>query len=73
MPRVGEWIRFNNGAVVHVLRDVPRCRFCRRAATVLCDWPDPTRKSRTCDRQLCRFCAVHVAGGKHRCPDHKEE
>lgn len=73
MPRVGQWIRFANGNVVHVLLTVPGCRFCRRCAEFECDWPNPKRKSGTCDRKLCRFCAVHIAGGKQHCPDHQEE
>lgn len=26
---------------------------------MLCDWPDPSRRSKTCDRKLCEHCARH--------------
>lgn len=44
----------------------PRCR-CGAVATLLCDAPGQSRG--TCDKAMCKTCAVEV-GDEHHCPDH---
>lgn len=46
-----------------------RCA-CGEVATLLCDEPAPPNGLATCDRPLCRRCAVEVARGLHRCKEH---
>lgn len=47
------------------------CSHCgRHAADLLCDYPLTGKKAgKTCDRKLCRKCAVHL-GGLDFCPPH---
>lgn len=49
-----------------------RCR-CGRRATLLCDWKVPTRKSGTCDADICDRCTTAPAPDKDLCPDHAAE
>ena len=50
------------------------CSVCHaRRATCLCDFPAPrvrldVRRG-SCDRPLCRECAIHLAGDIDICPD----
>lgn len=46
-----------------------RCA-CGRAATLLCDWKVPQRRSGTCDRPICARCTTSPAEGKDLCPEH---
>ena len=52
-----------------------RCR-CGETATLLCDfvlYPMPMSnppKPLTCDKPLCRRCAVSVGPDRDHCPDH---
>lgn len=45
-------------------------RRCHQWATLECDYHNPDRKSGTCDKALCRWCAVEVGPDKHHCPHH---
>jgi hypothetical protein len=51
----------------------PRCQTtgCTGAGTVLCDFP-VTRRGReaTCNRRVCRSCAVSIGKGQDFCPPH---
>lgn len=47
----------------------PRCA-CGEVATLLCDAPKPPNDLATCDRPICRRCAVEVGRKLHRCPEH---
>ena len=45
------------------------CAFCRSSASeILCDFPLAKRK--TCDKPLCRRCAINIAPNVDLCPDH---
>lgn len=48
-----------------------RCS-CGRPATLLCDWKVPTRRSGTCDADLCASCTTSPAPDKDLCPEHAE-
>lgn len=41
-------------------RKNPMCT-CGKPSTRQCDYPNPRKKSGTCDRNLCEGCAVQVA------------
>jgi hypothetical protein len=43
---------------------------CVRWAPLRCDFPTPTRKSGTCDKPLCKQCAVSVGEDLDHCPSH---
>lgn len=45
------------------------CKKCGAASTVLCDFK-ATPESKTCDKPLCRRCAVNVGPDLDHCPDH---
>jgi hypothetical protein len=46
-----------------------RCK-CGRPAKLFCDWKMPKRKSGTCDRPICKTCAVSPAPDRDLCPEH---
>ena len=58
-----EIFRFRDGSTAIVCsrdkrkRKPPRCVGCGAEATLLCDWPNPRKKSGTCDAPICRECA----------------
>lgn len=49
-----------------------RCSVCGKNAGLLCDFPDASRRSRTCDKPLCAVCARKASGGRDYCPSHFE-
>ena len=50
-------------------RSQVRCLYCgRTGADLLCD--HDLGGGKTCDRRLCRSCAVHVGPNRDLCPDH---
>lgn len=56
MPRYGKTIMMPDGSWMHIDYTLPppkRCYRCDRISVALCDWPDPSHKSGTCDRPLC--------------------
>lgn len=56
MPRYGKTIDMGNGSWMHVCYTAPPpkpCYICGRPSIALCDWPDLSHKSGTCDRPLC--------------------
>jgi hypothetical protein len=72
MPRWGEWIRLPDGNVAHVLHSGPRpklkrCR-CGARATQECDFP--LLAGGTCDKPLCKSCAVRKGPDVDWCPEH---
>lgn len=58
-----------DGVVARVCgpRRIPICAFCHAPAGLECDYP---KGKKTCDKKLCRGCAI--AGGTNLdfCPDH---
>jgi hypothetical protein len=44
------------------------CR-CGAPADLLCDWK--TGKDTTCDRPVCKACALEVGPNKHLCQQHR--
>jgi hypothetical protein len=46
----------------------PRCSFCGAPAGLECDWP--IDKKKTCDKKLCRACAIAPGKNVDFCPDH---
>lgn len=56
------------GAIICGPRRIPVCSFCRGIAGLECDFP--IRKGKTCDRKICRSCAIAVAPNVDFCPDH---
>ena len=75
MPRWGEWITMPNGSVAHVLHSGPRPKNrpcgCGAPSTLQCDYPMQT--GRTCDKYLCRGCAVRKAPNIDWCREHRQE
>ncbi len=68
-------IRIHNGHPVIVCsrgrRTQPkRYSYCNRPAPLLCDYPDPSHKSGTCDKPVCPHCSVRVASGVDYCRSH---
>lgn len=47
----------------------PQCS-CGSAADFLCDWP--VGNDKTCDRNLCQWCATQVFADTHYCRDHAQ-
>lgn len=58
-------------AIVCSSRKRPRCQ-CGRAATRLCDWKVPSKKSGTCDQPICAQCSTSPAPDKDLCRSHAE-
>lgn len=74
MPRWSEVIVLDDGTRAIVCFSgkrprAPRCR-CGAAASIQCDFPI---LAGTCDRYLCRRCAVRVGPDRDFCPDHLRE
>ncbi|OHB67435.1 MAG: hypothetical protein A2V70_03755 [Planctomycetes bacterium RBG_13_63_9] len=46
------------------------CSVCGKPGALLCDYPEPGRKSGTCDKPLCATCARHVGKDRDHCPHH---
>lgn len=65
-------VRFPGGGTALVCGPKPRRCKCGNAATLLCDWKMPSRKSGTCDAPICERCATTPAPGKDLCPKHAE-
>lgn len=68
-------IPFPGGGMVHVKMSAPRRRRCmncmNRWASLECDFPVTRNgKPATCDRPLCRICAVAIAPEVDHCPVH---
>lgn len=69
-----EWIRLPNGTSAIVCggrHRRHRCSGCGRPATLQCDFP--TSKGRTCDKHLCRLCAVPKGDNVDWCKAHQAE
>lgn len=68
-------IQLPGGGTALVRMQAPRrklCPFCRkRQATQLCDFP--VGKGKTCDRPICKECAVVVDPDRDHCPTHKSQ
>jgi hypothetical protein len=65
-------VKLPNGATAIVCsRNRPkRCTECGAPGTILCDYPDTSNKSGTCDRPCCRKHAVNVGPDKDYCVGH---
>jgi hypothetical protein len=51
-----------------------RCSACKNAwADLECDYPEPKRKSGTCDKALCTSCRVKVGEDLDYCPHHPRD
>ncbi len=48
-----------------------RCSACRELGDLLCDFP--VADGKTCDKPLCRRCAVSVGPDLDHCPGHHQE
>jgi hypothetical protein len=46
---------------------LPTCRFCGSLAGLLCDF---LVGRKTCDREICRSCAIALGPNVDICPDH---
>jgi len=62
-----------NGQVNKIVcrRGPPRCYFCGKPSTKLCDFPTGTGLG-TCDAQMCVSCATTVGPNLDYCPTHKD-
>lgn len=63
--------RVNVGGVVATIcgpKKIPVCAFCGSIGGLLCDFP--TKSKKTCDKPLCRRCAIAIAPNVDLCPDH---
>jgi hypothetical protein len=56
------------GAVLCGPKRIPRCAFCHGVAGLECDFPTTPRK--TCDKKICRGCAIAIGPNVDFCPDH---
>jgi len=76
MPRYSEIVRMPGGGTAIVCysgkqqRNLPSCK-CGRRSTLQCDFP--LLHGKTCDRYLCRGCAIKVGPDRDYCPDHPRE
>lgn len=72
MPRWSEWIELPDGTrgIVCFSGKRPRAPSCRcgKRSTIQCDFP--LLDGRTCDRNLCRACAVPVGPNRDYCAEH---
>ena len=60
-------------AIVHYAKPrSKKCYVCGRPAPVLCDYPDASHKSGTCDRPCCRTHAKSVGVDRDYCREHGE-
>lgn len=61
-----------DGTTVIICGDRTRRQYCQcgRLADLLCDWKVKERKSGTCDKPICRRCALEVGPDKHLCREH---
>jgi len=48
-------------------KKLPVCPFCEGLAGLECDFPTGRK---TCDKPLCRGCAISIAPNVDFCPDH---
>jgi hypothetical protein len=63
------WIKTGQGvALVCGRLRVPTCAFCGGISRLECDWP--AGKKKTCDKKLCRGCALSAGPNVDFCPDH---
>jgi len=72
MPRWCETIEMADGTRAIVCHSGPRqraplCR-CGRVSSIQCDFP--LLHGGTCDRHLCRYCAVPVGRDRDYCQEH---
>lgn len=67
-----EYVRMPGGGVAIVCHSGQRWKRCAcgTLAAVQCDYP--AGRGRTCDRYLCRSCAVSVGPDRDYCPIHPE-
>jgi hypothetical protein len=58
-----------NGVVARICgpRRIHACVFCAEISSLECDFPIGKK---TCDRKLCRRCAIAIAPNVDFCPDH---
>lgn len=65
----------NGGVAICKAAAAPRkrCRWCDLWSVALCDFPDPKRKSGTCDAPMCEIHQANVGPDRDYCPDHKGE
>jgi len=68
-------VKLANGetAIVCTGRRRQRKCACGNPATLECDFPTPHKASGTCDKPLCKRCAVRVGPNLDHCPDHPRE
>ena len=67
-------IHFPDGssAIICGMRRAKHFCACGRAGELQCDWKVKTKRSGTCDRYICKSCALHVGPDKHLCPEHQQ-
>lgn len=71
MGSIVEKFEGGGGRIIHTLRRAQSCSVCGRSnATIRCDFSAPGNKSGTCDKWLCRSCAVPRGPNIDWCPDH---
>ena len=60
-----------SGFVCTRWRREPPCSVCKMPSSILCDYElTGTKAGKTCDRPLCKRCAVHVGPNRDLCPAH---
>ncbi len=67
-------VKIGDTAAIVCGRGAPKrwCHVCRqRRGTLQCDFPNPKRKSGTCDKYLCARCAVQIGPNQDYCPNHE--
>lgn len=62
--------------VRHALKRQPKCRWCDRTSTKLCDFdvssPQQVTHRKTCDAPMCDLHAKSVGPNRDFCPDHQQ-
>lgn len=59
---------FKGNMIICTRREFKRCRYCGRAANLLCDYKLPNGK--TCDAPICPRCSVPIGAGLDYCRLH---
>lgn len=73
-----EHVKFPNGTTAILCTPRARRRKCSNGRCVAwasreCDFPNPKRASRTCDKPLCENCAIRIGDNVDHCPGHPHD
>lgn len=69
MPAICQHVQLPSGQVALVRRSVPKCAYCHRAHTRLCD--HEIAGGKTCDRRMCDLHAKRTGSNRDLCQEHR--